>query len=149
MESCVAAHLGANVAGKVGVVTGDIRVGALHRQFVQVPHVTSEELAQNGSRPRRRRWYDEFLCCLAAWDSALCAFRQRCFLAGKFAHIADGVVVIERLKMIFQGLARDGYALLYDDCGFNRAERVPFDGVRCVSELDIVIMLKVGKRLSG
>ncbi len=75
------------------------------------------------------------------------AFRQGRLMPREFAHIADGVVMIERLKMVLKRLTADRNPLFDDQRGFNRAERVAFDGVRRVREFDVVVMLQVGKRL--
>jgi hypothetical protein len=53
--------------------------------------------------------------------------------------------MIERLEVVVQGLAADRNALFDDQSGFKRAERVAFECVLGVCNLDIVVLLKVGK----
>jgi hypothetical protein len=75
------------------------------------------------------------------------AFDQRRFLPRQFAHITDSVVVIERLKVIFKRFSAYRNPLFDDKRGFNRAERIALDSIRCIGKLNIVVMLKVGERL--
>src|SRR5437899_920854 len=57
------------------------------------------------------------------------AFGQGARLQGKLAHIAYGIVVIDRLEMVFEGLAADGDPLFDDKRRFNWTESVALYGV--------------------
>ena len=56
--------------------------------------------------------------------------------------------MVERLKMVLEGFAANGYAFLKHQRCFDRAERVALNGVRRPGKLDVVEMLQVGKSFS-
>ena len=49
--------------------------------------------------------------------------------ARQFAHIANGVEMIEGFKVVAQGFASDGDALFNHHRGLDRRQGVPLDGV--------------------
>jgi hypothetical protein len=66
-------------------------------------------------------------------------FTQRRGFAGDLPYAPNGVVVIERLQMILQGLFPNRDALFDHQRRFERAERVSFARSRRVRQLDVVI----------
>lgn len=76
------------------------------------------------------------------------AFGQRRVLLRKFARIAERVVMVNCLQMIFKRLAADSDALLNHNRSLNPRESVAFNCVRRVGEFNIIVMLKRSKRLA-
>src|ERR1019366_10359156 len=59
----------------------------------------------------------------------------------------DGVVMIDRLQVILERLARDGDALLDDERGFGGGQRVALDRVRCVGQFEVASVIKIGQSM--
>jgi hypothetical protein len=76
------------------------------------------------------------------------AFGDRRFMPREFAHVANGIVMVQHLEVVLEGLAAYGNSFLDNVRGFDRAERIALDRVRCIGKLDVVIMLKIGERFS-
>ena len=74
-------------------------------------------------------------------------FAERRCLMRDLADVSDGLVVVDRLEMILELLAADRHALLDDQIGLDLRQRIPFDCVRGVGELEVVGMLEVGQRI--
>src|SRR5215831_195263 len=55
--------------------------------------------------------------------------------------------MIERLQMILEGLPADSDPFFDDERGFYRAECVPLDCIRRVSDLHVVVMFEISQRL--
>jgi hypothetical protein len=61
--------------------------------------------------------------------------------AGQIPDLPDGVVMIERFKVILQWLPGDRDSLLDDKRRFDRREGVPLDRIRSVGDFYVVVML--------
>src|SRR5579863_9692718 len=75
------------------------------------------------------------------------ALLQRRLFAGEFAHVPNRVIVVKSFQVILEWLTADSNALLDHKSSFDGAERVPFDRVRGVSDLYVVVTLKTAQGL--
>ena len=72
-------------------------------------------------------------------------FGQRSLLSRQVAHIAYGVVMVDGLQVVFKRLAADRNPFFDDECGLRGSERVAFDRIRSVGQLEVIDMLQVPK----
>src|SRR5437667_12526748 len=63
---------------------------------------------------------------------------QRLPGGGERAHEGQRVAMADRLEMVLERLAADRDALFEDDRGLAAAQRVAFDRVRAVGQLDVI-----------
>ncbi len=63
--------------------------------------------------------------------------------SGQCAHPLHGVVMVDRFEMIAERFAAHGNAVLDDLGGLAKGERVSFDRVGRVGQLDVIMFLKL------
>src|SRR5438105_4431099 len=71
-------------------------------------------------------------------DLAEVDLAQRLAGGGERAHKGERVAMADRLEMILQRLAADRDALFEDNRGFAAGQRIAFDGIRAVGQLDVI-----------